>query len=73
MRLPTDKQIKRVLDLLRAEGVPIARIDILDKGVSVSTITDEPDHARSTGGNGSAYDDWKKQDNDRASPRQNAA
>lgn len=69
MRLPTDKQIKRVLDLLRAEGVPIARIDILDRGVSVSTIAEEP----AAGGNGSAYDDWKKQDNDRASPRQNAA
>lgn len=68
MRLPTDKQIKRVIDLMRAEGVPIARIDILDKGVSVSTIAEEP-----AAGNGSAYDEWKKQDNDRASPRQNAA
>lgn len=68
MRLPTDKQIKRVIDLMRAEGVPIARIDILDKGVSVSTIAEEP-----VAGNGSAYDEWKKQDNDRASPRQNAA
>lgn len=73
MRLPTDKQIKRVIDLLRAEGVPIARIDILDRGVSISTIAKEPASNGNGAGEGSAYDDWKKQDNDRASPRQNAA
>lgn len=73
MRLPTDKQIKRVIDLLRAEGVPIARIDILDRGLSVSTIAEEPAPKGNGAGSGSAYDDWKKQDNDWASPRQNAA
>jgi len=69
MRLPTDKQIKRIIALLRAEGVPIGRVDILDNGVSISTIAAEP--AKAAGG--SAYDDWKAQDNDRAPPCQNAA
>lgn len=77
MRLPTDKQIERVIDIvlakMRAEGVTVARIDVLDTGVSFSTIAAAPAPGDRGAGMGSAYDDWKKQDHDRAAPSQKAA
>ncbi|MDP2129958.1 MAG: hypothetical protein U0975_16180 [Erythrobacter sp.] len=73
MRLPTDKQIERIVKLtirvLREEGLPVAGVDILDNGVRV--LITSPDQGGA--GTASAYDDWKKQDHDRAAPRQNAA
>jgi hypothetical protein len=73
MRLPTDKQIERIVKLtirvLREEGLPVAGVDILDNGVRV--LTTAPDAGKA--GTGSAYDDWKKQDHDGAARRQNAA
>ena len=67
MKLPTDQQIKRILAILREEGVPIGKIDILETGVSVSTIAEDKPET------GSAYDSWKKQDHDRAAPCKKAA
>lgn len=73
MRLPTDNQIERIVKLtirlMREEGLPIAGVDILDNGVRV--LTTAPDQG--SAGTASAYDDWKKQDHDRAARRQNAA
>ncbi len=73
MRLPTDKQIERIVKLtvrlMRDEGLPVGGIDILDNGVRVFTTAPEPAER----GTGSAYDDWKKQDHERAAHRQNAA
>ena len=77
MRLPTDKQIERIVKLtirvLREEGLPVAGVDILDNGVRVLTTAPDQGPSGSGAGTASAYDDWKKQDHDRAARRQNAA
>jgi len=73
VRLATDAQIKRVLKVLRDEGLPIGRVDILDNGISVSTISTPAAPQPAGGAAGSAYDAWKEQDNDGPAPRQDAA
>ena len=40
MRLPTDKQINRILDLLQSRGLDIAAIDIRVDGISISPKSD---------------------------------
>lgn len=77
MRLPTDKQIERIVKLtirvLRDEGLPVAGVDILDNGVRVLTTAPDQGSDKAGAGTASAYDDWKKQDHDRVAHRPRAA
>ena len=77
MRLPTDKQIERIVKLtirlMREEGLPVAGVDILDNGVRVLTTAPDQGPKAAGAGTASAYDDWKKQDHDGAAHRSRAA
>jgi hypothetical protein len=62
-----DAEILRVLALLRAEGLDVARassIDIRTDGLTLTVPQAAP-------GEGSAYDQWKNVDTNRAPPAHN--
>ena len=54
MRLPSDREIKRVINTLRDLGVQIGAVDIRSDGVTV--------HPPVESGGASAYDRWKAKD-----------
>jgi hypothetical protein len=56
-RLPSDREIKRVINTLRDLGVQIGAVDIRADGVTV--------HPPTESGGGSAYDRWKAKDKNR--------
>ncbi len=60
MRLPTDKQINRILDLWKKRGLEIGGVDVTANGVSVRAPGE-------TAPDATAYDEWKNQSNDRSS------
>lgn len=56
-RLPSDREIRRVITTLRELGVAIGAVDIRADGVTV--------HPPVESGGASAYDRWKAKDADR--------